>query len=209
MHIADGILSISTCAATGVVSAGTLSLAVKKTKEDLDEKQIPFLGVTAAFIFAAQMINFPVLPGTSGHLIGSVLISIVLGPWVASIVMAAVLAIQALFFGDGGIIALAANIFNMAIVANFVGYYTYSFLVPLNKKLAVLAGAWISVVAASAIAAVEIALSGILPLSKIFLPLVGVHTVIGLGEAIITLMVVIYLVKVRFATYGEEGFYHG
>ncbi|MDN5324122.1 MAG: cobalt/nickel transport system permease protein [Clostridia bacterium] len=209
MHIADGLLNLSTCAATGTVSAGVLAYGVKKTKQELDEKQIPLLGVTAAFVFAAQMINFPVLPGTSGHLIGAVLIAVLLGPWTASIIMATVLAIQALFFGDGGIIALAANIFNMAIVSTFAGYYLYSVLSKFNKKLAIFTGAWAGVVLASLAAAVEIAFSGVLPLNKILLPLIGIHAVIGIGEGLITLVVITYLEKVKAnLNIKEEDPYH-
>jgi len=197
MHIADGLLSLSTCAATGAVSAGTLAYAVKKSREDLDERQIPLLGVTAAFVFAAQMINFPVLPGTSGHLMGSVLMAILLGPWTTSIIMATVLGIQALFFGDGGIIALTANIFNMAVVSTFGGYYLYILLSKINKPLAILAGAWFGIVLSSAFAALEIAFSGVLPLNTVLLPLIGIHAVIGIGEALITLAVVTYLEKVK------------
>jgi len=197
MHIADGLLNLSTSAATGIISAGTLAYAVKKSKEQLEEKHIPLLGVTAAFIFAAQMINFPVLPGTSGHLMGSVLMAVILGPWTASIVMATVLGIQALFFGDGGIIALTANIFNMGIISTFSGYYIYLLLSKINKKMALLIGTWVSVVLASTFAALEIAFSGVLSINTILLPLIGVHAVIGIGEALITFAVVTYLEKVK------------
>ncbi|NLT95934.1 MAG: cobalamin biosynthesis protein [Clostridia bacterium] len=197
MHIADGILSVPTCAVTGAISAGVLAYSIKKSKANLEEKQVPFLGVTAAFIFAAQMINFPVLPGTSGHLIGAVLTAIVLGPWAASIIMATVLSIQALFFGDGGIIALGANIFNLAVISAFCGYFVYSKLKNHNEKTAVALAAWLGVVAPSIAASIEIALSGILPLAQILPAVTGIHMVIGIGEAVITLMVVGYLKKVK------------
>lgn len=213
MHIADGLLNLSTCVATGAASAGALAYGVKKTKTELDEKQVPLLGMTAAFIFAAQMINFPVLPGTSGHLMGGVLAAVLLGPWAAGIIMTTVLAIQALFFGDGGIIALGANVFNMAFVATFGGYYIYKLFSKLNNKFAIFAGAWTGVVLSSVAAALEIANSGVLPLNQILLPIIGVHMVIGIGEGLITVVVVSYLQKVKsninvMGTNNEEGTIH-
>jgi len=126
-----------------------------------------------------------------------VLVAILLGPWAASIVMATVLAIQALFFGDGGIIALGANIFNLALISTFSGYYVYKLLARFNNKLAILAGGWVGVVIPSIFASIELTISGILPLNTILPAIVGIHTVIGIGEAIITLLVVTYLEKVK------------
>lgn len=202
MHIADGILNVPTSVVTGVAAAGVLALAVRKTKQELDEKQVPLLGVTAAFIFAAQMINFPVLPGTSGHLMGGVLAAILLGPWAAAIVIATVLAIQAFFFGDGGIIVLGASIFNMAVVATFGGYYIFRLMEKINPSIAIFVGAWAGVVLSAIAVAIEISLSRVLPLTGLFTALVGVHILIGLGEGLITLAVITYLKKIgaRFGT---------
>ncbi len=122
MHIPDGFVDVPTAVATGAVSLGTVAYAVHKTKNALGDRTIPLLGVTAAFIFAAQMLNFPVAGGTSGHFLGAMLAVALLGVWPAPIVMTVVLVVQALGMADGGITALGANVFNMGVVAVFVGY---------------------------------------------------------------------------------------
>ncbi len=123
MHIPDGFLNMTTVAATGVASAGGVGVAVKMAANKIGEKQVPLMGMLAAFIFAAQMLNFPVAGGTSGHLIGGALAAILIGPWAGVIIMAAVLIAQSLIFQDGGLLALSANIFNMGIVAVFTAYF--------------------------------------------------------------------------------------
>ena len=122
MHIPDGFISAPVATAGIVVAAGCIAYAVKATNEKMGEKQIPLMGVLAAFIFAAQMLNFPIAGGTSGHLIGAALAAILLGPWAGILIMTCVLAVQCLVFQDGGLFALGVNIFNMGIVASFVGY---------------------------------------------------------------------------------------
>ena len=117
MHIPDGFISGSTAVVTGVVSAGAVAYALKEGRETLEDRQIPLVGVTAAFVFAVQMINFPVGLGTSGHLVGGALASVLLGPWLAALVLAVVLLVQALAFADGGITALSANVLLMGVVA--------------------------------------------------------------------------------------------
>lgn len=107
---------------TAALSGGALAYATRKTREVLEERQVPWMGVMAAFIFAAQMINYPVMGGTSGHLLGGVLAALVLGPWAAMIVIATILGIQCVFFQDGGLTALGANIFNMAVIGVWTGY---------------------------------------------------------------------------------------
>src|SRR5680860_1201880 len=116
MHIPDGFIDTTTAAATGAVSLGALAYAVRRTDRDLGERTVPLLGVTGAFVFAAQMLNFPVAAGTSGHLLGAMLAAVLLGPWAAVIVMSVVLVVQALAMADGGITALGANILNVAIL---------------------------------------------------------------------------------------------
>ena len=120
MHIPDGFVNIPVAAATYVASGGSLAYAVRRTNEELGEKQVPLMGVMGAFIFAAQMLNFPVAGGTSGHLIGGALAAILLGPWAGMLIMASVLIVQALIFQDGGLVALGANVFNMGVVACLV-----------------------------------------------------------------------------------------
>lgn len=200
MHIPDGFLDAKTWASAAAVSVGVLGYGLRRTRERLSERQIPMMGVMAAFVFSAQMINFPIVGGTSGHLLGGALLAIVLGPWSAAIVMTAVLVIQALFFGDGGVTALGANVLNMAIIASFCGYYTYVGLRRLMKSWefgAVFAAGWVSVVVAAAAAAVELALSDTIPL-KLGLPaMLFWHAFIGIGEGVITAATVAYLVRVR------------
>ncbi|GFP29456.1 cobalt/nickel transport system permease protein [Candidatus Hakubella thermalkaliphila] len=116
MHIPDGFLDPKTIITTAVISAGALGYGIKKVNQKLGERQVPLLGLTAAFIFAAQMLNFPVVGGTSGHFLGGVLAAVLLGPWAACLIMAVVLIVQSIGFADGGLTALGANIFNMGVV---------------------------------------------------------------------------------------------
>ncbi len=125
MHIPDGFLSLATVATTYAVSAGGVANAVRIANRKLGEKQVPLMGILAAFIFAAQMLNFPVAGGTSGHIVGAALAAILLGPWAAVIIMTTVLIAQSLIFQDGGLLALGANVLNMGIVASFGAYYIY------------------------------------------------------------------------------------
>lgn len=197
MHIPDGFLDVKTWVTTAALSTMAVGCAVRKTKDELGERQVPTLGVLAAFIFAAQMVNFPIVGGTSGHLMGATLAAVLLGPWSASIIMTTVLAVQALFFQDGGITALGANVFNMAVTAVAVGYGTYRLLsgpAPerVRKLAATFAASWMSVLAASVAASVELAASGVLPLRAALVAMFGWHIFIGLGEGIITTAVVAY-----------------
>lgn len=200
MHIPDGLLSLPTLAVTATASIGGMGTAIKKTKDSLEDQKISLLGVMGAFIFAAQMINFPVGLGTSGHLIGAFFAALVLGPWASAIVLASILIIQSLFFGDGGILALGANIFNMAVVANFSGYFVYQFFKKNSRNYSpagVLIGGWISVVIASIAASLELILSGRGELMVIVPPMLLWHMIIGLGEGLITLFLISYIGKIR------------
>ncbi|MCB9894904.1 MAG: energy-coupling factor ABC transporter permease [Planctomycetes bacterium] len=196
MHIPDGFLSAPVLISTGVVSLGCVAAAVVRAKKTLGEQQVPMLGVTAAFIFAAQMLNFPVAGGTSGHFVGATMAAILLGPLNAILVMAVVLIIQAMVFFDGGITAVGANVFNMGVVGAFLGWLVYMLaLRVLPKGRPALLGAsgaaaWIAVVASSATASVELGISGTVPLSVALPSMVGVHCLIGVGEALITMAVV-------------------
>lgn len=196
MHIPDGFLDTRTLITTAVVSAGAVGYGIKKANEKLGERQVPLMGLTAAFIFAAQMLNFPVVGGTSGHFLGAVLAAVLLGPWLACLMMAVVLVIQCLGFADGGLTALGANIFNMGVMGGIVCYYLFMALkkvLPQTKSgflAAVAATSWLSVVLASAFCALELAISGTSPLGLVLPAMVGVHGLIGVGEAIITTAVV-------------------
>jgi cobalt/nickel transport system permease protein len=199
MHIPDGFVNTGTSVATWLASAGSLGYAVRRVNRELGERQVPLMGVTAAFIFAAQMMNFTVVGGTSGHLLGGALVAILLGPWAGMVVMTSVLAVQALLFQDGGLVALGVNVFNMAVVGVLVGWLVYGALRRLlgDRSWAMLvagfAAAWLSVVVASLVASVELALSGTSPLGVV-LPAMGlVHMLIGVGEGLITVAVLAFV----------------
>lgn len=192
MHIPDGFLSIATVATTGAVSAGGIGVAVRMVNKKLGEKHIPLMGILAAFVFAAQMLNFPIAGGTSGHLIGAALVAIMLGPWAAVLVMTCVLVAQSLIFQDGGLLALGANILNMGVIASFGGYYVYRLAVLAlgdrrwGKLVGAFLGAWGSVLLASAACALELAVSGVSPFVVVLPAMSGVHALIGIGEGLIT-----------------------
>lgn len=203
MHIPDGFVNTGTSVATWVASAGGLSYAVRRVNQELGEQQVPLMGVTAAFIFAAQMLNFTVIGGTSGHLLGGALAAILLGPWAGMLVMTSVVVVQALLFQDGGLLALGPNIFNMAIVGVLVGWIVYTGLKKLlggrawATMVSGFAAAWLSVVVAALIAAVELAISGTAPW-EVVLPAMGfVHVLIGIGEGLITVAVLAFLRATR------------
>ncbi len=192
MHIPDGFLNVATVVTTCAVSAGSVGYAVKKVNKELGEKNVPLMGVLAAFIFAAQMLNFPIAGGTSGHLIGAALATILLGPWASMLIMSCVLIAQCLIFQDGGLLALGANIFNMAIVASLSSYYIYrlvTLLVADNRKgklIGAFAAAWGSVILASIACAVELAVSETSPIGVVLPAMAGLHALIGIGEGLIT-----------------------
>lgn len=203
MHIPDGFLSTGAAAATWLASAGSVSYAVRRVNLELNERQVPLMGVTAAFIFAAQMINFTVAGGTSGHLLGGALAAILLGPWAGMLVLTSVLVVQALLFQDGGLLALGANVFNMAVVGVLVGWAVYTMLRRLlgdrtwTMMASGFAAAWLSVFVASLLAAAELALSGTSPW-RVALPAMGlVHVLIGIGEGLITVGVLAFLQVAR------------
>jgi len=207
MHIPDGFLSGGTLLGTGIFSLGGLAYALKKVKEMLKDKMVPLMGVTAAFVFAAQMLNFPVAGGTSGHLLGGVLAAVLLGPWAGMLVIASVLIVQCLIFQDGGLLALTANIFNMGLIGAVGGYYLYAWLKSKlnNIVTASASAAWASVVIASSACAVELALSGTSPLGIALPAMAGIHVLIGIGEAIITGVVISLVQNTRPDLIYQEG----
>jgi len=192
MHIPDGFLSNSINLATLGLSGITLAWSLKKAKQEITDREIPLIGVTAAFIFAAQMINFPVAGGTSGHFLGAALAAILLGPWISFIIMSLVLVLQCLGFADGGLTALGSNVLNMGLIGGVGVYYLFRLfqkLLPKTTRGFLTASAlasWCSVFLASLACAVELALSGTSP-AKIVIPaMAGFHALIGIGEALIT-----------------------
>ncbi|MEJ6484497.1 energy-coupling factor ABC transporter permease [Nostoc punctiforme UO1] len=204
MHIPDGFVSVPVAGATGLASVAALFIAFERSQEAFGIRRAPILGLTTAFIFAAQMINFPVAGGTSGHLLGGTLAAIVLGsPWAGTLCIATVLIIQAVLFADGGITALGANIFNMAVVGVWVGWILTQTLQRLlggfKGRLPLAAGiaAGVSVVVAAIACAIELALSGTAPVAIVLPAMTGVHILIGIGEGIITGGVLTYLATAR------------
>lgn len=202
MHIPDGFLTANTWIPAWIVSAGGLGLCFRRVGETLKDKMIPLMGVTSAFIFAAQMLNFPIIGGTSGHLLGGVLASVLLGPCAGAIVIAVVLTVQCFIFQDGGLTALGANIFNMSFVGAVGGYYIYRIIRNIsggNKGIIIgtAIASWLSVVAASSACAALLALSGTSPLKTALPAMAGVHALIGIGEALITCAVIGFVLKVR------------
>ncbi len=202
MHIPDGFISVGTAVVTYAGSAGALAYSVKRANTELKEREVPLMGVMAAFIFAAQMINFKVATGTSGHLLGGALVAILLGPWAGSLIITAVLVVQALILQDGGLIALGANVFNMAVIGVWSAYAVYSLLRrflggPKGMYMSTFVAAWISVMLASLVAALELAVSHMSPLQVVVPAMAIVHALIGIGEGVITTGVLGFLAATR------------
>jgi cobalt/nickel transport system permease protein len=203
MHAPDRFLTVPIALLFWVISAAVIGLAVRRTNRELDEKMVPLMGVMAAFIFAAQMFNFQVVGGTSGHLLGGVLAAVLLGPWAATLVMASVIAVQALVFSDGGLVVMGANIFNMGIIGTLGGYAIYRFVAGVlggeeraRIPAAGIAG-WISVVLGSSALALMLAASGTSPLEVVLPSMVTVHAFIGVGEALITAAALAFIAATR------------
>jgi len=206
LHIPDGFLSFVVSFVCWVITAATLSIAISRTNKSLGEKQVPLMGIMAAFIFAAQMINFPVAGGTSGHLLGGALAAIVLGPWAAMLVMTAVIAVQALLFQDGGLLVMGANILNMGLLTAALGYGLYRSVVKgsYTTKLTVAGvAAWLSVMAGALATSLQLWLSGTSNLQTVVLAMLGVHSVIGIGEALITVAALGFVLRTRPDLLGE------
>jgi cobalt/nickel transport system permease protein len=192
MHIPNGFLNTGVTLVTWVLTILALAYALHRTSKELDERQVPLVGVLAAAIFAGQMLNFAVAGGTSGHLMGAAIAAILLGPWPAMIAMTCVVAIQALVFQDGGLVVLGANILNMGILGVLVAYAVYRIsqkLVgekPWGIFVSGFLAAWVSIVVAALAVALQLALSGRSPANIAIPTMAGVHALIGLGEGLIT-----------------------
>lgn len=194
MHMSDGLVNPQTALVFGLIAAIGLAICASRARRDLDDRTAPMAGLVTAFVFAVQMINFPILPGASGHLLGGAIVAMLVGPWVGSICIAIVLGVQALLFADGGLTALGTSIFNMALVGVFVGYGVAFVLRGLARRnrvgllvTAFLAGL-INVVVASLGFVLQYAVGGAggADLGTVFALMVGLHTLIGIGEGIIT-----------------------
>jgi cobalt/nickel transport system permease protein len=192
MHIPDGFLGNEVAVACAVPAVAAVGYSLKRANVDLDDRRVPLLGVTAAFVFAAQMLNFPVAGGTSGHFLGGALAAVLLGPWLACLVLAVVLGVQAFLFADGGVTALGANVLNMGVIGGLlIGLLMLAAarVLPARRDmtLAVVAtGAWLSVMAGAAACSIELAASDTVPLGSVLPAMLGVHALIGVGEAVIT-----------------------
>ncbi len=200
MHIPDGFLNLPMAGVFWAISILMIVLAVHYTQGELNERRIPLMGVMAAFIFAAQMINFPVVGGTSGHLLGGVLAAITLGPWAGILVMTSVIAVQGLLFQDGGLLVMGANIFNMGILTAVIGYGLYRTVAGRSRGVRlVVAGlaAWLSVIAGALVTALQLWLSGTALLEVIVPAMLSVHVFIGIGEALITVAALAFIMQVR------------
>ena len=205
MHIPDGFFDAPTSIGAAVIAAGAVGTSLKLSKGKMESEVAPVAGLTAVFIFAAQMINFPVALGTSGHLIGGALAAILIGPWAAMLAMTVVLAVQALVFADGGLTALGLNIVNMGVITVLVGYSIFNVamrILPKKKNgILIAAGlaAFISVPASSTGFVIQYAIGGTatFELRDVFFAVTGVHLLIGLGEALITVLVVSSVLAAR------------
>jgi cobalt/nickel transport system permease protein len=194
MHAPDGFLNAGTAVATGALSLGTVTMALRQAKQQLQDKLVPLAGITAAFVFAAQMFNFPVAAGTTGHLLGGALAAILLGPSVGVVVVTIVVVTQALAFADGGLTALGYNVFNMAVIPAYGGYAAFRmfrrWFPPTTGGVVGAAGlaAWSSVVMSSIAFSIEwlFGATAPIPFDDVLIAMVGVHVLIGVGEGVIT-----------------------
>jgi cobalt/nickel transport system permease protein len=205
MHVPDGFLDAPTSIATGVVAVGGVALALRGARRELDDRTAPMAGLVATFVFAGQMMNFPVGAGTSGHLLGGALAAVLAGPWTAVLCLSTVLLVQSLFMADGGITALGTNITLMALVGVGVGWLVFvAARAVLPKRLTMVApaaavGALLSVPVAALGFSLLFAVGGTAPVATdtVLVAMVSWHTVIGVGEAVITALVVGSVVAVR------------
>ena len=203
LHIPDGFLSGGVAVVCAVVAIGAVGYGLRVADRDLDEARVPLLGVLAAFIFAAQMLNFPVAGGTSGHFLGATLAAVLLGPWLACLVMAVVIAAQAFVFADGGLSALGANVLNMGVLgALFAGFALQAGMRVLPQTRAAFLGlvavvAWLAVMLGAAATSVQLAISDTVPLGTALPAMLGVHALVGIGEAVITVAAVAAVLSTR------------
>ncbi len=202
MHLPDGVLDAKIWASLDVVTAGAVGVAIRKVSRKVDQRQIPMMGVMAAFIFAAQLMNIPTPGGPPVHLVGAVLAAILLGPWEAVVVMTAVMSVQALLLQDGGLLALGANVFNIGIVGTFAGYYIYrGWRRLVSGDRGIVSGAfvasWLAILLSTGFVAAEMIASGATP-ARIVLPVLGITNLfVGAIEGLIVAGIVGFVLRVR------------
>jgi cobalt/nickel transport system permease protein len=205
MHMSDGLVNAPTAVGFGLVAIVGLAIAAQRARADLDDRTAPMAGLVTAFVFAVQMINFPILPGASGHLLGGALVAILVGPWVGSLCIAIVLVVQAFLFADGGLTALGTNIVNMALVGVLVGHVVATVLRPLARRgraglvTTAFVAALVNTVVASLAFVLEYAIGGAggASLGTVAVLMVGLHVLIGIGEGIVTAATVGAVAAVR------------
>jgi len=190
MHIPDGFLSTPVWATLDVVSASAVAWVARRAQRDSQDHRVPLLGVMGAFVFAAQMINFPVGPGTSGHLVGGALLTVVLGPAAAALVLTAILVLQALIFQDGGVLALGANVFNMALAGVAAAYLSYRLWGQASRSTAIFAAGALSVMTSACLALGQLLISGVPMTGGVFWASLGLFLVSALMEGAITVAAV-------------------
>ena len=198
MHIPDGFINGATSAGVGVVAAGGVGAAVRHTGRYLNERQVPLAGLVAAFVFAAQMFNFPVTAGMSGHLLGGVLAAVLVGPWAGLLVISVVLLVQGMFFADGGLTALGLTIVNMGLIGAVLGYYLYRAILLVlprrSRSVTVATGiaAFLSVPLAALGFVAQFAVGGTadVSLGTVLAAMLGTHLLIGIGEGVLTALVI-------------------
>lgn len=211
MHMSDGLVNASTSVVFGILAIAVVAFCGWRARTELDERTVPLAGLVAAFIFAVQMINFPILPGVSGHLLGGALAAILVGPYTGALCITIVLVVQSLLFADGGVTALGMNITNMALIGVAAGYSAALVLYALVRRrnaepppvpaLGVVAflAAVIGTVCASMGFVVEYAIGGAAPtsLSTVAAYMLGTHVLIGIGEGLITAVTVMAVARSR------------
>ena len=194
MHMSDGLVNSPTALLFGAVAVAALAVAVLRARADLDDRTAPMAGLVTAFVFAVQMINFPILPGASGHLLGGALVAILVGPWVGMISIAIVLVVQSLLFADGGITALGTNITNMAVIGVLVGWAVARSLrrLAVRSRAGLVGVAFVAALVNTVVASLGFVLqyaiggAGGAALGTVFALMVGLHVLIGIGEGVIT-----------------------
>ena len=205
MHVPDGFLDAPTSLATAAVAAAAVAFALRGARRELDDRAAPLAGLVATFVFAAQMVNFPVGAGTSGHLIGAALAAVLVGPWTATLCLTVVLLVQGLLFADGGLTALGTNVALMAVVAVWIGYAVFRLaLLALPRRvgsvpLAAGLGGFVSVPAAALSFAGLFTVGGTAPIDAgtLVAAMASIHSLIGIGEGVLTALVVGSVVAVR------------
>ncbi|MFM2106266.1 MAG: hypothetical protein RL338_1298 [Chloroflexota bacterium] len=203
LHAPDRFLTLPVSLAMWAATALVVAVAVRRTNRELDERAVPLMGVMAAFIFAAQMVNFQVVGGTSGHLLGGVLAAVLLGPWVGTLVMTAVIAVQALVFSDGGLVVMGANIFDMGIVGTVGGYAIYRTLCRVlggeerGRVPAAAIAAYLAFLLGALAMSLQLIVSGTAPAELVLPTMLGVHALIGIGEAAITAATLLFIAQTR------------